>query len=378
VAGIGFELRKVINKGKLTESFGATLTGIMVVAGPWLMSILTIAVLLQVFELRGLQLGDLFIGVVVYSYALSLVIFTGAHMLFTRILADKIWENKQGDAATYLVSFSTVLALITGAMGFGVMVFWDLNYLGEYENLFKISSVGFFVFLNLFWILMLFISLLRWYGRILLVFAFGMAASIILAYFLSDPWGIAGGMLGFAMGHALVVIILYIFSFKVYPPSIVLGQGSFIWKTLKKFWPLVAAGGLFQIGQWLDKIMYWVLQNPDQSGIRLYPEYDTAVYLANLSLIPGLVFFVIVSETRFYSVLNRFLVSVIKAPYATIQRKKITLLRSLDLNLRDQGAFQAMVTVILLLLSEQIAALFSLDPLVLRMAFATAYLLLYF
>jgi uncharacterized membrane protein len=37
-----------------------------------------------------------------------------------------------------------------------------------------------------------------------------------------------------------------------------------------------------------------------------------------------------------------------------------------------------MVTVILLLLSEQIAALFSLDPLVLRMAFATAYLLLYF
>jgi uncharacterized membrane protein len=42
VAGIGFELRKVINKGKLTESFGATLTGIMVVAGPWLMSILTI------------------------------------------------------------------------------------------------------------------------------------------------------------------------------------------------------------------------------------------------------------------------------------------------------------------------------------------------
>jgi uncharacterized membrane protein len=140
----------------------------------------------------------------------------------------------------------------------------------------------------------------------------------------------------------------------------------------------VAAGGLFQVGQWLDKMMYWFLQNPDISGIRLYPAYDTAVYLANLSLIPGLVFFVIVSETRFYSVLNRFLVSIIKAPYAAIQRKKVTLLRSLDQNLRDQGAFQAMVTVILILISDQIGALFQLDPLVLRLAFLTAYLLLFF
>jgi uncharacterized membrane protein len=132
------------------------------------------------------------------------------------------------------------------------------------------------------------------------------------------------------------------------------------------------------VGQWLDKMMYWFLQNPDISGIRLYPAYDTAVYLANLSLIPGLVFFVIVSETRFYSVLNRFLVSIIKAPYAAIQRKKVTLLRSLDQNLRDQGAFQAMVTVILILISDQIGALFQLDPLVLRLAFLTAYLLLFF
>jgi uncharacterized membrane protein len=350
----------------------------MVVAGPWLMSILTIAVLFQVFEFRGLALGDLFIGVVVYSYAISLVVFTGVHMLFTRILADKIWEDKHGEASTFLMSFSIILTLVTGALGFSLVFFWDLSFLGEIELLFKLSAVSFFVFLNLFWVLMLFISLLRWYGRILMVFAFGMIASVVMAYYLSEPWGVGGGMLGFALGHGLVILVLYLFSFQAYPPANVLGQGEFIWKTFKKFWPLVAAGGLFQVGQWLDKMMYWFLQNPDISGIRLYPAYDTAVYLANLSLIPGLVFFVIVSETRFYSVLNRFLVSIIKAPYAAIQRKKVTLLRSLDQNLRDQGAFQAMVTVILILISDQIGALFQLDPLVLRLAFLTAYLLLFF
>jgi uncharacterized membrane protein len=72
--------------------------------------------------------------------------------------------------------------------------------LGEYENLFKISSVGFFVFLNLFWILMLFISLLRWYGRILLVFAFGMAASIILAYYFIGSLGNRGRNAGLCHG----------------------------------------------------------------------------------------------------------------------------------------------------------------------------------
>jgi hypothetical protein len=106
-------------------------------------------------------------------------------------------------------------------------------------------------------------------------------------------------MLGFAMGHALVVIILYIFSFKVYPPSIVLGQGSFIWKTLKKFWPWWQQEACFRLDNGWTKLCTGFCRTRTRAGIRLYPEYDTAVYLANLSLIPGLVFFVIVSETRF-------------------------------------------------------------------------------
>jgi hypothetical protein len=63
-------------------------------------------------------------------------------------LADKIWEDKHGEASTFLMSFSIILTLVTGALGFSLVFFWDLSFLGEIELLFKLSAVSFFVFLT--------------------------------------------------------------------------------------------------------------------------------------------------------------------------------------------------------------------------------------
>jgi uncharacterized membrane protein len=50
MAGIGFELRKVITKGGLGSFIKAAFSGVMIVAGPWLLSIVGITLIRQFID----------------------------------------------------------------------------------------------------------------------------------------------------------------------------------------------------------------------------------------------------------------------------------------------------------------------------------------
>ena len=86
MAGIGFQLRKLIGSGGLGQKVGALVSGLFIVAGPWMISVLSMIIM------QWLMLGDSFAAlpafriIIVYEYALSLSIFAGIHHHFTRIV----------------------------------------------------------------------------------------------------------------------------------------------------------------------------------------------------------------------------------------------------------------------------------------------------
>ena len=115
MAGIGFELRKVISTGGLGSFLKAAFSGIMIVAGPWLFSIVGITIIQRfISQMSGSNI--LFTGTVIYSYAWSLVFYGGLHFVYTRIVADFLFLKQEAKAAGALVSFLLIIILSSAAI----------------------------------------------------------------------------------------------------------------------------------------------------------------------------------------------------------------------------------------------------------------------
>ncbi len=367
MAGIGFELRKVISKGGIASFFQIAMSGAMIVAGPWILSIITIS-LIQTFFKQALYGGtELFMGVVIYSYAFSLFIFGGFHYLFTRRMSDLLYFKKEDEAFGYVLGICIPVGLISAAIALPAAFSLDLNI--EYALLFRASTGLIFVTINCMWIIMLFVSVLKWYIKIMLVYTAGLASSLLLIYLLLPTFKLAGALLGFSLGHLLIVILLIILCRSAWKPAkpspptditpstarfaLTRGFSGFIRYMIRHRY-LFGAGAVYYFGIWVDKLIFWIAYGESVSGtfIRLYQVYDIPVYLANLTMIPGLVFFVVFSETEFYTVLKRFLLTIARGRYSAIVSARKAVFRVTGESVKEQSLLQAVVTLVIIIFAS--------------------------
>jgi len=159
--------------------------------------------------------------------------------------------------------------------------------------------------------------------------------------------GVGGAVLGFACGHLMIVVALLTLCFLEFPPEWIGSQeAARVGRYAKKYVLLILSGFFFYLGQWIDKVVFWLSRGIGVEGsfFRLFDSYDFPVYLAGLTIIPGLVYFVVFSETAFYFSLIKFLNCLISEPYSVILQAKFNLLRTMNHELRDQTLFQAVAS----------------------------------
>ncbi len=352
MAGIGFELRKIISKSGPGSMLKLALSGTMIVAGPWLLSILSITLINRFMGFALEEDPKIFMAVIVYSYAFSLFIFGGFHYILTRILSDYIYEKKEEEAFSYLLLSFIPTAVFSLLISAPVLYFMDLSRLSN-PVLFKFSAALLFSAINIIWITMLFVSVLKWHIKILMAYVAGMGCSLLLIYYFSLKFSIGGAMAGFALGHVLIIIMLLLICLKAFKPEKRSGGIGLFLSYLKKYKYLFFSGLFYYWGIWIDKMIFWVIRGEGIPGtfFKLYEPYDFAVYFANLTMIPGLIYFVVFSETGFYIQLRKFLTSLLKNKYSRIQKKKYNLIKETKKNLYEQSFFQGVVTLSLIILS---------------------------
>ncbi|MBA7468965.1 MAG: hypothetical protein GH155_02735 [Spirochaeta sp.] len=382
MAGIGFELQRVLRKGGMTSFLQVALSGVIIVAGPWLLSIIGIFLISRFAGFALKEGSGLFMGVIIYSYAFSLFIFGGTHYIFTRFISDLIYMEKKKESGAALVLASLIMILLSGLFGLAGV----LNIRAEglsHPLLFKISSLAFFVIINVLWLLMIFISLLKRFKSIFVVFLSGMLVSVIGLSLLGRFLALGGAILGFALGQLLTVILLFFLSFRDYPPGNPLKPARELLKYFARYRYLFLSGLFYYWGIWIDKIVYWLTVGEKVPGsfIKLFDLYDIPVYLANLTMIPGLIYFVVVAETDFYLLLKAFLNSIGRDIYKTIQERKYKLIARMKEGVREQSIFQGVMTVVFMLIAPVISeSLFggSLDAGILRLTLAAVFFQLLF
>jgi uncharacterized membrane protein len=348
VAGIGFELKRVLRQGGVFRFIGVSLAGTAIVAGPWLLSVLGIFLIQRYAGAALAEAPVLFSAVIVYSYAFSLILFSGLHYVFTRQVSDLIYDEKNSEAGSALISFLLVTFVLATAAACGLLPM-GLQGMVSRPFLFILAAAALFIATSANWVLMSFISLLRSYTGILMTYLGGSLVSFLGTFLLGRAWGTAGALLGYAAGQWLTAIVLYAMTLSRFRPSQLFFRSLLFY--LSRYKMLFFAGLLYAWATWADKVVFWFAFGKRIGGswFRMFDPYDIPIFFAILTLIPSLIYFTIETETSFYPRLREFLRCVNSEPFQKIQEKKYVMIRSLGTGLRDQGVLQAIVSLVLIL-----------------------------
>ncbi len=355
MAGIGFELQRVLKQGGMTGVLKVALAGIIIVAGPWLISILGIFALSRFAGFALVEGGFLFTAAIVYSYAFSLFLFGGLHYIYTRYTSDLIYIKDDSRAFATLILSMIIIGVLSTFVAIAGVYFIKTDQVGNLL-MYRIFAAILFVSINLIWLVMIFITLLKKYMTIFLVYILGMVLSFGAVYVLGKEYKLGGAMAGFSIGQVSILVMLLILIRRYIKPGNIFREMKPLGSYFKKYKFLLGAGIFYSAGIWIDKIALWYYSGSNVEGtyLVLFEHYDITVYFANLTLIPGLVYFMVFSETNFYVRLRRFLMKISTRTFTEIQEEKFGLLNTMKNSIREQSLFQGVITLGLIILAGSI------------------------
>jgi polysaccharide biosynthesis protein PelG len=356
MAGIGFQLRRLTASRTYTGHVGAYASAAIISAGPWMISIVSLMFL--TYLLHRVLPGDLirlFTASVTHVYAFALIITGPLQIVLTRYTADqyslktpeRVFPSFRGGLV-----ISTLLSAIVGGVFF-------IGYVPAPIE-FRIGAAALLVYVSAIFVASVYLSVLREYYRIVFAFLVGYGAGVALAWQLAQTHGIIGAMAGLLAGHLALFIML------AYAVRRELGRGTggifaFV-RAAMKLPDLMLCGLCYNLGIWIDKFLFWWLSqsNVQVSGLlHAAPDYDLAIYLSLLSIVPGMAVFILQVETSFSERFDAFFNAVNNGrPLSEIIAAKDQIIVSLQVGFQRLLKVQGITTALLVVGANELTAWF--------------------
>lgn len=300
MAGIGFALNKLASRDDLMGIAGAYMHSAFAIAGPWLFTVVALACTTLLYGNNASEALLNFRGVIVYNFSFSLVLSAPVYMIMTRYLADQIHvRNVTTTPTVMLESLMMVFVFNLPIALFFYAYYFEMNMalrLAAFANLFLIAGV---------WLLGVYLTALKDFAAVTRSFIIGMLVAIISAEFFSDHTA-AGMVAGYNAGMALIVFLLGARVFAEYPYRL---TTEFSLRPFwHKYWELAVGGFFYNGALWIDKWIMWYAPQAAEldTKMRFFPDYDSAMFLAAMSILPTLALFVFSVETSFFNHYRRF------------------------------------------------------------------------
>ncbi|KIG03034.1 exopolysaccharide Pel transporter PelG [Caballeronia concitans] len=350
MAGIGFELRKMLQRETLVGLMQAYAYAGLISAGPWILSIigmLLIGILSLPFVLPTGLITQFQVSVT-YLISLSLVLTGPLQLGFTRFTSDRLFE-KRGDMVlpNYhgAALVATIAAIVLGGLA---VVFLFPAQSAAYRML---MLAGFVVMSNI-WLATIFLSGMKQYTSILWVFFVGYTLTAGAAITL-NIFGLTGLLGGFVFGQTVLLAGLLTLIYRDYTSERFI---SFEFFSKRYRYPtLMATGFLYNLAIWIDKFMFWYAPGTGQDVIgplRASIIYDIPVFLAYLAIIPGMAVFLMRIETDFVEYYDAFYGAVREgASLQHIERMRNAMVEALRNGLYEIVKVQATAALLLFAVS---------------------------
>lgn len=302
MAGIGFALRRLARTDVLSANLGGFGYAVLVSSGPWLLTCLALAGIEWLGrDVLAPELRQRFSVVVTYNFSFSLVISAPVVLVATRCVADALFSRDLSRIPGLVVGS---LALIFGLLGAAGVAFYGLAVeMGTAERL--VATIGLLLTGGI-WLLAACMSALKSYATIASAFAGGMGLALALSMLLAGRFGSTGALSSFTAGLAFTFFTLAARVFAEYPGA--LKRPFDFLRDFRRYRRLAAAGLVYNAGIWVDKWIMWMAPGHASisSGLITHPAYESAMFLAYLTIVPAMALFLVEVETRFYESYLRF------------------------------------------------------------------------
>ena len=302
MAGIGFELRRILLKDSYTSTLRAYIYAGLISSGPWVLSIISV-MLIGIVSLGGITPEDQvrqFLVSATYLMAVSLILTGGLQLYFTRFISDRLYEQKGEIILPNLLGILGLVTVFTGLTGAALALL-----LFDQSLLFCVLLVTNLVVLCNLWMVIIFLSGMKAYNRILLTMLVGYAVMIGSGFVLRD-YNLEGLLLALLIGHASLVFMFLYEILREYPAERLV---SFDFLDRRQvFLSLLFTGFAYNAGVWVDKFIFWFNPATSQEVIgplRMSLIYDLPIFLAYLAVIPGMAVFLVRIETDFAEAYER-------------------------------------------------------------------------
>ncbi|MFF5996190.1 exopolysaccharide Pel transporter PelG [Lysinibacillus sp. KU-BSD001] len=324
MAGIGFELRKLYRQQGLAHNVKAYAYSTMTTIGPMILCL--ILVFAQQYMMREndssyLQ-NELFVATMAYCFVFSIIVTSGLSMLVTRFIADRIYEQKYEQIIT--AYYGSLLLILPIAAIIAIIFLWGV----EENLLYKVVAYIYFVELVAIWMQNVFLSALKDYKRIFRGFLIAVILSILTSFllFYVTSWSpVIIALLGIDVGFASILILSSLHFEHVFPRNEKRDYFAFL-QMMKSYPAIIVSGVCVYSAVYIHNIVYWVFSDDHfliSGQYLLMPFYDVAVFYAYLSVLPSLIFFVVIIETDFYEKFLNYYKNVIDGgTYESLQNAK--------------------------------------------------------
>jgi uncharacterized membrane protein len=164
-----------------------------------------------------------------------------------------------------------------------------------------------FVILCAIWVATIFLSGMKQYKQIVFLFAVGYSITVLGALLLRS-YGMEGLLLGFVIGHFVLLIGMVTLTLRTFPLEETVISFDFM-RPGAMYVSLIFTGFLYNLAVWADKLIFWFYPDTSQSIIgplRASLIYDLPIFLAYLAIIPGMAVFLVRIETDFVEYYEKF------------------------------------------------------------------------
>lgn len=340
--------------------------GAIVAVGPWLFTMVSL-VIISVFvtPTTGRPVIADFRAILIYAFALSLLAAAPFVLVTNRLLGDAIHLDERARVQPLIMAGSLAAAISAAALaaagGHFVLKVADLPLIA----LMQAAGLA-----GMIWMHLGTAAAMRDYAYITRIFVGGLAIATAATLAVAIGWRVSSVGMALAFNCGLAVIALGLAGRELRlvrsPQLMLLPSLKQLASAMRRYCWIAIGGGLSALAVWADKLVMWFGPHGQKlpSGLVHAPLYDSAAFLAYLTIIPVLARFVIALDGEYMHAYQAYFSSIREhATLEEIERRSAALgrltLRLIEDNFIQQAAITAIVVLTAPLIIEATALQYS-------------------
>lgn len=286
----------------LSGTLALYLYAALIVAGPWIFTVLGLSVL-GADSCNG-PCADLtiFRSIIIYNSMYAFIVASPLAFFSGRYVSQQLHGGS--DQHVFYVFTLCLGIFLLATLAIAVPFYLLATTLEPYE---KIAAIQNIVLIGSAWLLIPFLGAFRAHNSILLAYGLGFLAMLLAGRFFPNAT-VTSLLVSFGIGFAITNLVLLGTLVRNFGTAIVVDQQ--LPREWRKSWELPAAGLGYALGLWIDKIIMWWFAPADgltvAGALDTMPSYDTAMFWSQLASIPVIAVFFVEVESRSSGLLKHF------------------------------------------------------------------------